>query len=142
MAAMDTGALIQLVGGLFALVAGVRQVRGVPLLRRNGASASGTVARVDQEWDAETEVWNYTPVIAFRDELGTQRELIPATSTSWATHEPGEQVTVVYPAGRPEAARLKSGAHSALSLASGGLGAVFIGVGLVLLGLFVRGLLS
>ncbi|MGX6608296.1 DUF3592 domain-containing protein [Micromonosporaceae bacterium Da 78-11] len=139
---MDTGALLQLVGGLFTLSLGVQQARRVPLLRRNGARSLGTVARVDQVWDAEEQVWNYTPVIAFRDESGTERQLVPDTSTSWATHEPGQQVTVVYPSGRPEAARLKSGAHSALNLVGAGLSAIFIVVGLVLLGSFVYGIRS
>jgi hypothetical protein len=40
--------------------------------------------------------------------------------------------------GRPEAARLQSGAHSAMWLVTAGLSAVFIVVGLLLLGSFVR----
>ncbi len=138
--AMDIGQLIQLVGGLFLLGSGVRQARHIPLLRRRGLRASGSVVRVRQEWDAEENVQLYAPVVSFVDEHGTRREFTTETMTTWTTHQPGQAVSVLYPPGRPEAARLKSGAHSAVWSVGAGMSAVFIVVGVVLLVLFVRGL--
>lgn len=139
---MDMGLVIKLVGGLFLLGAGARQLQGTLPLRRSGVRSSGTVVRVRREWDAEEKVWSYAPVIAFSDEQGGAREFTTDTSTTWETHQPGEQVTVAYPSGRPEAARLRSGAHQGLRLVGVGIPAVFVIVGLVLLGLFVRDLVS
>ena len=132
--------IINLVGGLFALGAGVRQARQVPLWRRGGVRAPGSVTRIHQEWNAEENVWVYAPVVAFRDEHGIGHEFTTGTMTTWTSHERGQPVTVLYPPGRPEAARLKSGTHSALWLVSPVLSAIFILVGLALLGSFVRGL--
>ncbi|MGC4804762.1 DUF3592 domain-containing protein [Micromonospora sp. DT233] len=134
--------LIQVVGGLGLLVAGVRQALGLRPLGRSGVRRLGTVVRVRVQRDTEEGAWLYAPVIAFRDEHGTEREFTPELSTRWASHERGEQVTVLYPPGHPEAARLTSGVHGAVRLATAGISAVFILVGLFLLGSFVRGLLA
>lgn len=139
---MDVGLVIKLVGGLFLLGAGARQLRGTLPLRRFDVRSPGTVVGVQREWDAEEQVWLYAPVIAFSDEQGGAREFTTDASTTWETHQPGEQVTVAYPSGRPEVARLRSGAHQSLRLVGIAIPAVFIVVGLVLLGLFVRALLS
>lgn len=56
---MDVGALIKVVGGLLVLVVGVRQALRLPLRRRAGV---------------------YAPVVAFRDEYGTEREFTPRTA--------------------------------------------------------------
>lgn len=139
---MDMGLVIKLVGGLFLLGAGARQLRGTLTLRRSDVKSPGTVVRVGREWDDEEQVWLYGPVIAFSDEQGGAREFTTNTSTTWETHQPGDQVTVAYPSGRPEAARLESGAHQGLRLVGVGIPAVFVVVGLVLLGFFVRDLLT
>ena len=128
--------IIKLVGGLFTLGIGVRQARQVPRWRPGGVRASGSVVRMHQEWNAEENVWGYAPVVTFRDEHGTSHEFTTGTMTTWTSHERGEQVTVLYPPGRPEAARLKSASHSALWLVSPVLSAIFILVGLALLGSF------
>src|ERR1044071_3148322 len=106
MAAMDVGLLIKLVGGLFLLVAGGRQAVRTPLVRRGGVRSTGSVVRVQREWDARENVWMYAPVVAFRDEQGAGREFTTTTMTTWAAHEPGQEVTVLHPPGRPELARL------------------------------------
>jgi hypothetical protein len=138
---MDLAVLIKLVGGLFALVVGVRQALRLPA-RPAGVSSSGSILRIRQEWDAEEDVWLHAPVVHFRDEHGTWHDFTTATSTTWAGHHPGEAVTVVHPPGRPELARLKSRAHDALWFVSAGLTAVFILVGLGLLGSAGYSLLS
>ena len=138
---MDVGLVIKLVGGLFLLGAGARQLRGTLPVRRSDVRSPGTLVRVRREWDAEEHLWLYAPVIAFTDEQGGAREFTTDTSTTWETHQPGEQVTVAYPSGRPEAARLMSGAHQGLRLVGVGIPVGFVVVGLVLLGLFVRDLL-
>jgi hypothetical protein len=138
---MDVGMLIEVVGGLFLLVTGVRQVLRDPPPRPGGVRAAGTVLRVHKEMDDEEKVWLYAPVIAFADERGTRHEFTTSTSLSWEQQKPGDQVTVSYPKGRPEAARLRSTAHSALIAARAGLYTLFILAGLLLLALALPDLL-
>jgi hypothetical protein len=139
---MDVGVLIEVVGGLFLLVTGVRQVLRDPPPRPGGMRATGTVLRVDREQDNEEKVWMYAPVIAFTDEHGTRHEFTTSTSLSWEQQKAGDQVTVSYPRGRPQAARLRSTAHGALLGVRTGLHALFILAGLLLLGMAVPDLLS
>ncbi|MFI6270395.1 DUF3592 domain-containing protein [Micromonospora zamorensis] len=139
---MDMGVLIKLVGGLCMLGIGVRQALQTPLLRRAGVRSPGSVVRMHREWNPDENVWLYAPVVAFHDEHGSKHEFTADISTTWTSHQRGEQVTVLYPPGRPEVAWLKSGAHTGMRLVSAGLSAILILVGLLLLGSFVRGLLS
>jgi hypothetical protein len=73
-------------------------------------------------------------VVTYLDEHGTEREFTTGTSTTWVSHQPGEQVTVRFRPGHPEAARIEAGAHDTMWFAAAGLSAVLILVGLVLIG--------
>lgn len=100
------------------------------------ATATGYVVKNATSRSASSELSVYTPIIAFTTQDGDPVVFASASSSSPPMYDVGETVTVLYPPDNPHDAEISGFFHLwGAALITGGLGVVFLGVGVTLLAL-------
>jgi hypothetical protein len=130
--------ILILVGLLFAVI-GIYGSRRQLLLRRKGQRVTGTVTRIDREWDPgggpnNAGQYDYWPVLSFTTLAGQHIETRSEVGKSSASGEVGQPVRVLYDPANPSAAEVDNFSAQAtatllpLICVAAGIGVAVVGI--------------
>lgn len=130
--------ILILVGVVFAAI-GAYGSRRQFLLRRNGQRVSGTVTRIDRQWDPgggpnNPGSYSYFPVLSFQTLAGQQIETRSSVGSSNASAQVGQPVRVLYDPANPSDAEADTFSAQATALLLP-LICLVAGIGLVVAGI-------